>query len=116
MIKLFTKILAIIVLVTGMAFAEENFTEVSASHILVRTAAEALQIKKDIEEGGSFEYYAQKYSLCPSGRNGGNLGYFGRGQMVPEFERKAFSLPVGEVSDPIHTDFGWHLIRVNERR
>lgn len=103
-------------LVTGMAIAGENFTEVNASHILVKTAAEALQIKKDIDEGGTFEYYAQKYSLCPSGRNGGELGYFGRGQMVPEFEKKAFSLPVGEVSDPIRTDFGWHLIKVNSRR
>lgn len=116
MIKFITKILAILVLVTGMAIAGENFTEVNASHILVKTAAEALQIKKDIDEGGTFEYYAQRYSMCPSGRNGGQLGYFGRGQMVPEFEKKAFSLPVGEVSDPIRTDFGWHLIRVNSRR
>lgn len=116
MIKFITKILAIFVFVTGMAIAGENFTEVNASHILVKTAAEALQIKKDIDEGGTFEYYAQRYSMCPSGRNGGQLGYFGRGQMVPEFEKKAFSLPVGEVSDPIRTDFGWHLIRVNSRR
>lgn len=124
MIKnLLLRLFAIIVLLTGASFARGidygepvDTTQVAASHILVKTAAEAVQIKKDIDNGGSFEYYAKLYSLCPSGRNGGALGYFGPGQMVPEFERKAFALQVGEVSDPVHTQFGWHLIKVTDRK
>lgn len=100
----------------GIANAAEQFTQVRAEHILVKTAAEAQQIKKSIDEGGSFEYYAQNYSLCPSGRNGGDLGYFGHGQMVPEFERAAFRTPVGEVSKPVYTQFGWHIIKVLDKR
>ena len=73
------KILASIILLTGIACAED-FTQVHAEHILVKTAAEALQIKKDIDNGGNFEYYARVYSLCPSGQNNGDLGYFGKGQ------------------------------------
>ena len=115
MIKFLTKVMLTMMMLTGISVAQD-FSEVSASHILVKTAAEAVQIKKDIENGGSFEYYARLYSLCPSGRNGGNLGYFGRGQMVPEFERKAFSMNVGEVSEPVMTQFGWHLIKVNDKK
>lgn len=124
MIKnLILKLFAVIVLLTGVSFARgidygepADTTQVAASHILVKTAAEAMQIKKDIDNGGSFEYYARLYSLCPSGQNGGALGYFGHGQMVPEFERKAFSLNVGEVSEPVHTQFGWHLIKVTDKK
>ena len=94
----------------------EEVTQVRASHILVKTANEAMQIKKEIDNGGDFEYYARLYSICPSGQRGGDLGYFGRGQMVPEFENKAFSLPVGEVSNPVFSPFGWHLIKVTDRR
>ena len=118
MIKTITKLFLTFALLTSasVAFANERFTQVRASHILVKTAPEALQIKKGIDEGGSFEYYAQNYSMCPSGKNGGDLGYFGRGQMVPEFERKAFTLPVGEVSKPVYSPFGWHFIKVTDRR
>lgn len=121
--KIFVKLFAIIVLLTGASsagifdYGETTETQqVAASHILVKTAAEALQIKKDIDNGGSFEYYARLYSLCPSGRNGGALGYFEHGQMVPEFEKKAFSMNVGEVSDPVRTQFGWHLIKVTDKK
>lgn len=120
MIKTLAKTLAVLVLLTGVTFASEEAAEeasqVCASHILVKTAAEAMQIKKDLDNGGDFEYYAQLYSLCPSGRNGGNLGCFGRGQMVPSFEKKAFSMNVGEVSDPVMTQFGWHLIKINDKK
>ena len=106
-----------IILISGIAnAAADQYTEVRAEHILVKTAAQAQQIKKAIDEGGSFEYYAQSYSMCPSGRRGGDLGYFGKGQMVPEFERAAFSTPVGEVSKPVYTQFGWHLIKVLDKR
>lgn len=115
MIKNISKILTALILLSGMAFAED-FQQVRAEHILVKTAAEAQQIKKSIDEGGNFEYYAQTYSLCPSGAKGGDLGYFGRGQMVKEFERAAFQTPVGEVSNPVYTQFGWHLIKVLDKK
>lgn len=104
-----------IFMLTGVVSAEE-YTQVRAEHILVKTAVEAQQIKKEIDNGGDFEYYARMYSICPSGRNGGDLGYFERGQMVREFEKAAFNTPVGEVTNPIYSQFGWHLIKVLDKR
>jgi len=91
-------------------------TTVRASHILVKTQKQAQEIKAKIDNGASFEEMAKKYSTCPSGANGGDLGYFSRGQMVPDFENVAFALPVGKVSDPVQTQFGWHLIKVTDRK
>lgn len=88
---------------------------VRASHILVNTNEEAVSIKSKIDKGENFEAMAQKYSKCPSGKNGGDLGYFGRGEMVPSFETAAFELPVGKVSNPVKTQFGWHLIKVTDK-
>jgi len=116
MIKTISKIFLMFALLTSSVLAAENFTQVRASHILVKTAPEAMEIKKEIDNGRSFEELAALYSLCPSGRNGGDLGYFGRGQMVPEFERKAFMLPVGEVSKPVFSPFGWHIIKVTDKK
>lgn len=116
MLKSISKLLTILFLLTGIAQAKEEYSEVHAEHILVKTAYEAQQIKKAVDEGGSFEYYAKAYSMCPSGQRGGDLGYFGKGQMVPEFERVAFQTPVGEVSKPVYTQFGWHLIKVLDKR
>lgn len=90
--------------------------EVRASHILVKTKEEALQIKEEILAGKPFEEAAKEYSSCPSSRNGGDLGYFGRNAMVVEFDHAAFEAPVGEVTKPIQTDFGWHLILVTDKR
>lgn len=88
-------------------------TQVKASHILVKTKEEAEQIRTDIVSGKiSFAEAAEKYSSCPSGARGGDLGFFGRGMMVPEFDQASFSLPVGEVSEPVQTQFGYHLIVV----
>ncbi len=115
MIKNICKLLVMVLMLTGIAKAEE-YTQVRAEHILVKTAVEAQQIKKEIDNGGNFEYYAKIYSMCPSGRNGGDLGYFERGQMVKEFERAAFNLPVGQVSNPVYSQFGWHLIKVLDKR
>ena len=115
MVKNILKIFVLFVLLTGVVSAEE-YERVHAEHILVKTAAEAQQIKKAIDDGGDFEYYARAYSLCPSGQNGGDLGYFGRGQMVREFEKAAFETPVGEVSKPLYTQFGWHLIKVLDKK
>ena len=90
-------------------------SEIKASHILVATENEAISIKEEILAGKQFEDAAAEYSLCPSGANGGDLGFFGKGQMVKEFENAAFSLKVGELSEPVKTDFGWHLIVVTDK-
>ena len=89
---------------------------VSAGHILVETYDEAADLKKQIDNGESFERLARKYSKCPSAKRGGALGMFGRGQMVKPFENAAFNLNVGEVSQPVKTEFGWHLIKVYNRK
>lgn len=89
---------------------------IKASHILVYSKAEADAIKAKIDKGASFEEMAKQYSKCPSGGNGGDLGYFGRGQMIKEFEFAAFDLPIGQVSDPVRTEFGWHLIKVYDKK
>ena len=89
---------------------------VTASHILVSDKETLDSIKADIEAGNiSFEDAARANSTCPSGQNGGELGQFGRGQMVKEFEDAAFSLEVGVVSEPVQTQFGWHLIKVSAK-
>ncbi len=109
MIKKIICVLAI--LTTGVAAQAAD--SVRASHILVQEEKDASIIKDAISHQIiSFEEAAQKYSKCPSGRNGGDLGYFERGKMVPAFENAAFSLPVGEVSAPVKTNFGYHLIKV----
>lgn len=90
---------------------------VNASHILVDSEEEAARIRAEILSGAiTFEDAARKYSSCPSKEEGGNLGDFGRGQMVPEFEEACFALPDGEISEPVRTQFGYHLIRVNSRK
>ena len=91
-------------------------TQVKASHLLVRTEDEAKKLKEEILAGKPFEGVAAEVSLCPSGANGGDLGFFGKGQMVKEFEDAAFSMEIGEVSDPIQTQFGWHLIKLTDKK
>ena len=93
--------------------------QVNAAHILVPTERQALSIREEIMNADtpssrftSFMNAAKRYSTCPSGKAGGILGYFGRGDMVKPFEEAAFNLPVGEVSEPVKTQFGWHLIYV----
>ena len=90
--------------------------EVRASHILVGTEAEAVSISKKLATGSKFEDLARQYSKCPSGKSGGDLGFFGKGQMVKPFEDAAFSLPMGSVSNPVKTQFGFHLIKVTGKR
>jgi len=88
--------------------------KVNASHILVKTEQEANVALYDVTHGKSFEEVARSKSLCPSGKSGGSLGWFGRNQMVKEFENAAFSLKKGEVSKPVKTQFGYHIIKVND--
>lgn len=91
-------------------------TEVRASHILVPTEQEARDLKTRMENGEDFGQLAQQHSQCPSGRSGGDLGFFGKGMMVPEFEKAAFASQLNEVSEPVKTQFGYHLIKVTEQR
>jgi parvulin-like peptidyl-prolyl isomerase len=88
--------------------------EVKASHILVESKAEAQRLIAQIKGGESFENLARKHSKCPSGRSGGDLGFFTRGKMVPAFENAAFTLGKGQVSEPIKTQFGYHIIKVTD--
>jgi peptidyl-prolyl cis-trans isomerase C len=89
---------------------------VNASHILVDSEEKALAIKAEIDAGTvSFADAAKANSSCPSSEQGGNLGDFGRGQMVPEFDQACFTMEVGTVSEPVKTQFGYHLILVNSR-
>ncbi len=88
----------------------------TARHILVDSEAECISLKEQIENGASFADMAQKHSRCPSGRNGGDLGEFGPGQMVAEFDKAVFSADVNSVVGPVKTEFGYHLLEVTSRR
>lgn len=85
--------------------------KISAQHILVEQKFEAEDLIKKLDEGKTFEELAADFSMCPSGKSGGNLGEFGKGMMVPPFEQAAFALEVGETSGPVQTQFGFHLIK-----
>lgn len=91
-------------------------TEYNASHILVETEEEALAIIEELEGGAEFALVAQEKSTGPSGPNGGQLGWFGAGAMVPTFEEAVVALEPETVSAPVQTQFGWHVIRLNESR
>lgn len=89
--------------------------QVDASHILVETEETANEVLGRLEAGENFEKLALEYSNDGSKENGGNLGFFGRNKMVKPFDEAAFSLEVGEISEPVKSDFGYHIIRVNEK-
>ena len=88
---------------------------VRAKHILVKEEAKCQEILEEIIAGKVFEEAAQQYSTCPSGQKGGDLGEFGKGQMVKEFEEAAFNAEIGQVVGPVATQFGFHLIKVEEK-
>jgi peptidyl-prolyl cis-trans isomerase C len=90
--------------------------EYNASHILVETEEEAKAIVADLEAGADFAATAREKSTGPSGPGGGELGWFGPGMMVPEFEQAVVAMEVGGVSAPVQTQFGWHVIKLNEAR
>ncbi len=123
------KILILLMLILGLmplqqcVFAKQNidpdadkYTEVHALHILTRTKNQSRAIIMRVNNGESFKELARQFSNCPSGKVGGDLGWFGRGQMVPEFEKAAFETPKGEISDPVQTEFGYHVIKVIDKR
>ncbi|WZL71917.1 peptidylprolyl isomerase [Clostridiaceae bacterium 35-E11] len=88
----------------------------SAKHILVKEEEEAQAVLNELKEGKSFEEAAKEYSQCPSKEKGGDLGYFEKGRMVPEFEEAAFALEIGVVSEPVKTQFGYHIIKVEDKK
>jgi peptidyl-prolyl cis-trans isomerase C len=90
--------------------------EFNASHILVETEDEAIEIKTMIDDGADFAETAVEKSTGPSGPSGGDLGWFGLGMMVPAFEEAVLTLDAGEVSPPVQTQFGWHIVKLNETR
>lgn len=120
----------IITEVTGRPISEEDLqaaydarfadvepdTEFNASHILVATEEEAIEVKSALDDGADFAETARERSTGPSGPNGGELGWFGPGMMVPEFEAAVLTLEPGDVSDPVQTQFGWHIVTLNESR
>jgi parvulin-like peptidyl-prolyl isomerase len=87
-------------------------TKINASHILVKTEEEAKSILEQLKSGVNFEELAKNKSICPSGKKGGTLGWFTHGQMVREFEKAAFSMKKGQLSAPVKSQFGWHIIKV----
>ena len=91
-------------------------TTASARHILVSSEQACLNLKSQIESGEtSFENAAAEFSQCPSGKQGGDLGSFGPGMMVPEFDRVVFNEAVGQVHGPVQTQFGYHLVEITRR-
>lgn len=95
----------------------QEYTEINASHILVKTKNEAVSIINKLNNKSQFSELARAYSIGPSAKNGGNLGWFGPGQMVKEFEKAAFLLEKGNISQkPIKTKFGFHVIKLNDMR
>lgn len=105
-----------------VSYFEENKADfdqeeqVQASHILVEDEETAKEVKRLLDEGGDFATLAKDYSTDGAAQYGGDLGYFGRGEMVEEFEAAAFSLAIGEISDPVKTQFGYHIIKVTDRK
>jgi len=94
-----------------------NEQEVSARHILVENEDEAKKIAADLKKGGDFAAIAKEKSKDPGSKDqGGDLGFFGKDQMVPEFAEAAFKLEKGQISDPVKSQFGWHIIRLDDKR
>lgn len=94
---------------------EKTMVKAKARHILVDSEDTCKELKSQIEGGADFGEVAKKHSKCPSGKQGGDLGEFGPGRMVPEFDTVVFSAEVGKVQGPVKTDFGYHLIEVTSR-
>ena len=90
-------------------------TTARARHILVTDEQTCLDLKQQIDNGADFGELARQHSQCPSGRQGGDLGEFGPGQMVPEFDQVVFNEAVGVAHGPVKTQFGWHLVEIVER-
>ena len=85
--------------------------KIKCAHILIEKQSQALQLLEEIKKGKKFGTVAKEVSTCPSGKKEGDLGYFTKGQMVKEFEDVAYKLQIGEISEPVKTEFGYHIIK-----
>jgi len=90
-------------------------TVATARHILVDSEEKCNELKDQINSGSNFADVAKEHSSCPSGKSGGDLGEFGPGMMVPEFDKVVFSAEIGSVEGPVKTQFGYHLLEVTSR-
>lgn len=90
--------------------------QIRASHILVAEEDKANELHQELQNGGDFALIAADHSTCPSAAAGGDLNYFSRGQMVPEFEEAAFALNIGDISAPVKTQFGYHIIKLTDKK
>ena len=99
-----------------MAKEQSNVEEYKVSHILVKTEEEAKDIKSKLDKGADFAALAKEFSLDNNKDNGGDLGYFSKGQMVEPFEQATEKLKIGEISAPVKTDFGYHIIKLIDKR
>ena len=90
--------------------------EWKASHILVKSPNQARELHRKIKQGANFEAIARDFSTCPSKSKGGDLGWFGPGKMVPDFERACSRMGIGAVSDVVRTQFGYHIIKLTGKR
>jgi peptidyl-prolyl cis-trans isomerase C len=89
----------------------EMSNKIKCAHILVEKQSQALELLEKIKKGGKFGAIAKETSTCPSAKKEGNLGYFTKGMMVKPFEEVAFKLQIGEISEPVKTEFGYHIIK-----
>ncbi len=105
-----------VILLCGHRTFHGMSTQVRAAHILVKKEDQARELLARARDGEDFAELARRYSECPSGKAGGDLGWFGKGQMVRAFEDAAFGGNKGDTLSPVETEFGWHLIRVIDRR
>ncbi|MFC1479965.1 peptidylprolyl isomerase [Candidatus Omnitrophota bacterium] len=94
---------------------EQKMIKAKARHILVASEEKCNDLKAQIASGADFAEIAKEHSQCPSGKQGGDLGEFTQGQMVPEFDKVVFADEVGKVHGPVKTDFGYHLIKITDR-
>ena len=95
----------------------EHKEQLKASHILVKSKEKAEEVLNKLNNGDKFAKLAEEYSQGPSSKNGGSLGYFSKGEMVPAFEKAAFDMKVGEITDkPVKTDYGYHIIKVEDKK
>ena len=109
-------VLSTIAQISGQTIAKDiQMPKASARHILVDSEAKCNDLKQKIADGANFADVAREHSTCPSGAQSGNLGSFGPGMMVPEFDKVVFSGEIGEVYGPVQTQFGYHLVEITSR-
>lgn len=120
--KFLLKMMIVLVIMAGIYIVAESYMlqyqykEVKASHILLNSKEEALLIKERLNNGEVFEELAKERSLCPTKMVGGNLGWFDKNRMDKEFTKAVFSMKKGNISEPVQTPYGWHIIRLDDTK